>query len=94
MPEQQVAAKGMGSVQMAGFSFARLGRLVVAGLALAMVPGNVALGSIIKDEKGLGWFVHRDLTSDQFSQRFQQRRQNYIMIDFDPYFVQVLEVLI
>lgn len=55
-------------------------------MLLTLLAADGAMAGIIKDEKNLGWYSHRDLTSAEFSDYFAQySRQNLIMIDMDAY---------
>lgn len=64
-------------------------RLLRAGLtclALLFTASGTVQAGIVKDEKNLGWYSHRDLTSAQFSDYFATySRQNLMMIDVDGY---------
>lgn len=70
-------------------SAARRGNKLVAALAVASLAlsfSSASWAGIVKDEKNLGWYSHRDLTSAQFSSYFAQySRQNLMMIDVDAY---------
>lgn len=57
----------------------------VGAMALVCAP-MMAAAAILKDEKGLAWASNRDLTSQQFSQRFDSYRdRGFMMIDIDAY---------
>lgn len=54
-------------------------------LCLSTLSFNVS-STILKDEKDLAWASHRDLTSQQFSQYFNEyKNKGYLMIDVDAY---------
>lgn len=56
---------------------------MAACFTLAAIP---AFATILKDQKELGWASFRDLTSSQFSQRFDEyANDGYMMIDVDAY---------
>jgi CubicO group peptidase (beta-lactamase class C family) len=58
---------------------------VFAGFA-SLVTTNTASAGILTDEKNLAWASQRDLTSQQFSNAFDEyRQQGYMMIDIDAY---------
>ncbi len=57
--------------------------LVILVTLLAAVHSHA---SILQDQKVVGWFLKRDLTSAQFSHNFDDyRSQGYLMIDVDAY---------
>lgn len=59
---------------------------LLAGLSLTWLAPTTLQAGIVKDEKNLGWYSHRDLTSAQFSDKFAEySRQNLMMIDVDAY---------
>lgn len=60
-------------------------KTLLAILAAGMLYAGAANSAIVKDEKNLGWYSFRDLTSQQFSARFQSYRSKYMLIDVDAY---------
>lgn len=64
-----------------------LSSLVVLGLiGLVCFTANPASAAILNDEKDIAWASRRDLTSQQFSDAFDEyRQQGLMMIDVDAY---------
>lgn len=59
---------------------------ILVTLLTTLIVNSVAQAAIVKDEKHLGWYSHRDLTSAQFSNLFSKySRQKLMMIDVDAY---------
>ncbi|MFK7936832.1 MAG: serine hydrolase [Saprospiraceae bacterium] len=60
--------------------------ILITCLSLAFVFYFTSVqASILKFEKGIGWASFRDLTSEQFSTKFNEYRKDYILIDSDAY---------
>jgi len=60
--------------------------LSAAVMAGALGLSGAAEAAILKDQKNLSWKSNRDLTSAQFSQKFQDyKNRGYMMIDVDAY---------
>lgn len=66
--------------------FTRFFTLIALAAFSSVSLFNVASAAILKDEKGLRWASNRDLTSQQFGQRFSDYRADGMMIvDIDAY---------
>lgn len=62
---------------------------LLSKLLLTVCLGSISFdgsATILKDEKSIGWASHRDLTSQKFSQYFNEyKNKGYMMVDVDAY---------
>ena len=59
---------------------------IIAVSLVTLITTEFCHASILQEQKRVGWFSKRDLTSAQFSQNFDDyRSKGYLMIDVDAY---------